>query len=42
MVIDEVERRAPNGFTDLAAVIDPAGLDRIVRTYTQASTGGRA
>ncbi|GAB3885883.1 flavin-dependent oxidoreductase [Kibdelosporangium lantanae] len=39
MVIDEVERRAPNGFTDLADVIDPAELDEIVRTYTQVSRG---
>ncbi|MFC4945916.1 flavin-dependent oxidoreductase [Pseudonocardia sp. GCM10023141] len=33
-VIDEVERRAPNGFTDLRDVIDPAELDAIVGTYS--------
>ncbi|MEV4317159.1 flavin-dependent oxidoreductase [Actinocrispum sp. NPDC049592] len=36
-VIDEVERRAPNGFDRLADVIDPAELAAIVASYTQAS-----
>lgn len=36
-VIDEVERRAPDGFTSLADVIDPADLEKIVSGYAQAS-----
>lgn len=36
-VIDEVERRAPDGFTRLADVIDPAELERIVTGYAQAT-----
>lgn len=34
-VIDEVERRAPDGFTDLADVIDAAELDAVVNGYAQ-------
>ncbi len=37
-VIDEVERRAPDGFTRLDEVIDPAELDTIVRSYTAAAS----
>ncbi|HEY3686082.1 MAG TPA: flavin-dependent oxidoreductase [Streptosporangiaceae bacterium] len=40
-VIDEVERRAPDGFTDLADVIEPAELDAIIAGY-QAVSGGQA
>jgi hypothetical protein len=40
-VIDEVERRAPDGFTDLADVIEPAELDAIIAGY-QAVSGGTA
>lgn len=36
-VIDEVERRAPEGFSDLADVIDRAELEQIVASYAQAS-----
>lgn len=36
-VIDEVERRAPDGFRDLADVIDPEELEAIVNGYAQAS-----
>jgi 2-polyprenyl-6-methoxyphenol hydroxylase-like FAD-dependent oxidoreductase len=36
-VIDEVERRAPNGFARLDDVIDPATLHDIVNHYAQAS-----
>jgi hypothetical protein len=36
-VIDEVERRAPDGFSSLADVIDPAELEKIVSDYAQAS-----
>ncbi|MGW7537870.1 flavin-dependent oxidoreductase [Amycolatopsis sp. NPDC054798] len=36
-VIDEVERRAPDGFTRLEDVIDAATLDAIVTGYAQAS-----
>jgi 2-polyprenyl-6-methoxyphenol hydroxylase-like FAD-dependent oxidoreductase len=36
-VIDEVERRAPDGFGKLEDVIDPAELDKIVTGYAQAS-----
>jgi 2-polyprenyl-6-methoxyphenol hydroxylase-like FAD-dependent oxidoreductase len=36
-VIDEVERRAPDGFSRLADVIDPAELEKIVSDYAQAS-----
>jgi hypothetical protein len=37
MVIDEVERRAPDGFDRLDDVIDPAELDAIVQSYAAAS-----
>lgn len=40
-VIDEVERRAPDGFTRLADVIDPATLEGIVSGYAQASGSSR-
>jgi 2-polyprenyl-6-methoxyphenol hydroxylase-like FAD-dependent oxidoreductase len=44
MVIDEVERRAPDGFDRLDDVIDPAELEDIVKSYAAASgatpTGG--
>ncbi|MCL2585029.1 MAG: flavin-dependent oxidoreductase [Streptosporangiales bacterium] len=36
-VIDEVERRAPNGFDRLEDVIDPAELAKIVNGYARAS-----
>jgi hypothetical protein len=36
-VIDEVERRAPDGFSSLADVIDPTELEKIVSDYAQAS-----
>ena len=36
-VIDEVERRAPDGFTRLADVIDPAEVEKIVGGYARAS-----
>ena len=36
-VIDEVERRAPAGFSNLADVIDPAELQKIVSDYARAS-----
>jgi len=42
MVIDEVERRAPDGFDRLDDVIDPAELEEIVRSYTAVSTGAQA
>ncbi|OLT05998.1 salicylate 1-monooxygenase [Pseudonocardia sp. CNS-004] len=43
MVIDEVERRAPDGFDRLDDVIDPAELEAIVKSYAAASvaTPGR-
>jgi 2-polyprenyl-6-methoxyphenol hydroxylase-like FAD-dependent oxidoreductase len=37
MVIDEVERRAPDGFDRLDDVIDPAELEEIVKSYAAAS-----
>jgi 5-methylphenazine-1-carboxylate 1-monooxygenase len=37
MVIDEVERRAPDGFDRLDDVIDPAELESIVKSYAAAS-----
>ncbi|MFI0410775.1 flavin-dependent oxidoreductase [Actinomadura sp. 3N508] len=40
-VIDEVERRAPDGFTRLADVIDPAELEAIVAGYAQVSGSSR-
>jgi 2-polyprenyl-6-methoxyphenol hydroxylase-like FAD-dependent oxidoreductase len=40
-VIDEVEARAPDGFDDLADVIDPAELDAIVNRYSAAAVGRR-
>jgi 5-methylphenazine-1-carboxylate 1-monooxygenase len=36
-VIDEVERRAPDGFTDRADVIADAELDRILADYARVS-----
>ncbi len=41
-VIDEVERRAPDGFNRLTDVIDPAELDAVVSGYTRASGGAAA
>ncbi|WUH98092.1 hypothetical protein OHR68_32005 [Spirillospora sp. NBC_00431] len=40
-VIDEVERRAPDGFARLADVIDPATLEAIVSGYAQVSGSSR-
>jgi len=34
-VIDIVEERAPDGFTDLSEVIDPAELEALVNSYAQ-------
>ena len=42
MVIDEVERRAPDGFERLDDVIDPAELEAIVKSYTAASVASPA
>jgi hypothetical protein len=39
-VIDEVERRAPHGFSRIEDVIDPAELQAMINSYTRAS-GGR-
>lgn len=41
-VIDKVEKRAPNGFTRLEDVIDPAELEAIVNGYAKASGVTRA
>ena len=41
-VIDEVDRRAPDGFTRLEDVIDPTELESIVASYTRLSTGSPA
>jgi 2-polyprenyl-6-methoxyphenol hydroxylase-like FAD-dependent oxidoreductase len=41
LVIDIVEQRAPDGFTNLADVIEPAELESIVAGYVQASGGAR-
>jgi 2-polyprenyl-6-methoxyphenol hydroxylase-like FAD-dependent oxidoreductase len=41
-LIDKVEERAPDGFTRLEDVIDPAELDAIVTGYAQASGVTRA
>lgn len=41
MVIDEVERRAPDGFDRLADVIDDAELDAVVSGYAQVSGSSR-
>jgi 5-methylphenazine-1-carboxylate 1-monooxygenase len=41
-VIDEVERRAPEGFTRIEDVIDPAELEAIVHSYVQVSGGSRS
>ncbi|TDD80329.1 flavin-dependent oxidoreductase [Actinomadura darangshiensis] len=38
-VIEEVERRAPEGFDRIEDVIDPAELEAMVTGYTQLSTG---
>lgn len=40
-VIDVVEQLAPDGFTDIKDVIDPAELEAIVSGYTQASGASR-
>jgi 2-polyprenyl-6-methoxyphenol hydroxylase-like FAD-dependent oxidoreductase len=40
-VIDEVERRAPDGFTSLADVIDPAELEAVVSGYARISGSPR-
>ncbi|MDL4816576.1 flavin-dependent oxidoreductase [Actinomadura opuntiae] len=40
-VIDEVERRAPEGFDRIEDVITPAELEAIVASYVQASGGTR-
>jgi 2-polyprenyl-6-methoxyphenol hydroxylase-like FAD-dependent oxidoreductase len=40
-VIDEVERRAPEGFSRLEDVIDAAALEAIINSYAQASGGSR-
>jgi 2-polyprenyl-6-methoxyphenol hydroxylase-like FAD-dependent oxidoreductase len=40
-VIDEVERRAPDGFDRLEDVIDAAELEAVVSGYAQASGGSR-
>ena len=40
-VIDEVERRAPNGFSRLEDVIDAAELEAVINSYAQASGGSR-
>ncbi|MET7990852.1 flavin-dependent oxidoreductase [Amycolatopsis sp. NPDC005232] len=40
-VIDEVERRAPDGFSRLEDVIDAATLEAIVTGYAQASGGSQ-
>jgi len=40
-VIDEVERRAPDGFERLDDEIDPAELESIVTGYAQASGSSR-
>ncbi len=40
-VIDEVERRAPDGFEHLADVIDPAELEAVVSRYAQLSGGAQ-
>lgn len=36
-VIDEVERRAPDGFSRIEDVIDPAELENIINSYTRVS-----
>jgi 2-polyprenyl-6-methoxyphenol hydroxylase-like FAD-dependent oxidoreductase len=38
-VIDEVERRAPNGFSRLEDVIDRAELEAVINSYVQVSAG---
>jgi 5-methylphenazine-1-carboxylate 1-monooxygenase len=40
-VIDEVERRAPEGFSRLEDVIDAAALEAVINSYAQASGGSR-
>ncbi|MEJ3651905.1 flavin-dependent oxidoreductase [Actinomycetes bacterium KLBMP 9759] len=40
-VIDEVERRAPDGFERLADVIEPAELEAVVAGYTRLSAAPR-
>jgi hypothetical protein len=41
-VIDEVERRAPDGFERLADVIDAAELESVLSPYAAASGASRA
>jgi 5-methylphenazine-1-carboxylate 1-monooxygenase len=41
LVIDEVERRAPDGFERIEDVIDPAELDAIVAGYLRVSGGSQ-
>jgi 2-polyprenyl-6-methoxyphenol hydroxylase-like FAD-dependent oxidoreductase len=38
-IIDEVERRAPDGFTRRADVIDDAELEAVLAEYARASAG---
>ena len=40
-VIDEVERRAPQGFSRIDEVISPAELEAAVTGYAQASGGSQ-
>jgi 5-methylphenazine-1-carboxylate 1-monooxygenase len=40
-VIDEVERRAPDGFDRLADVMDAAELESVLSTYAAASGASR-
>lgn len=40
-VIDMVEHRAPDGFTTLADIIDPAELEAVVNGYAQAAGASR-
>jgi 2-polyprenyl-6-methoxyphenol hydroxylase-like FAD-dependent oxidoreductase len=40
-VIDIVEQRAPDGFADINDVIDPAELETIITSYTQATGASR-
>jgi 2-polyprenyl-6-methoxyphenol hydroxylase-like FAD-dependent oxidoreductase len=39
-IIDEVERRAPDGFAERTSVIDDAELDEILAGYARASMSG--
>ncbi|WP_412519533.1 flavin-dependent oxidoreductase [Actinomadura madurae] len=40
-VIEEVERRAPNGFARIEDVMDPTEMEALVTSYLQASTATR-